>query len=324
MIYTTSSRHNLSRFRRLQSRRDTIEQDLSAIIEAAKDSEEKLMCWRRRVPRFFDFEFWSSENRLEEFQQQIEGLPERAKHQAETIILQAATLQLTYDGALIQAHRPLLEQKIPSSCSRTVVDAINQSLEVATPAALRISRIPILRFKHHFADSFASLHQFTAGVILCILPTSQPFTAAAHEAKSGIMRIIHASAALGSHNRIATQTVQLLTELLKVTVEREMSSALKGGLGPYFPRMSEGNTIPSLQSAQKGTAVEDISAPGEALHGGFSTSTFQQPRVRSESIYQQHSTGNQSAQVSIESSGYPFPNIFEQIDDTFGAFGERE
>ncbi|KAJ5774068.1 hypothetical protein N7457_008964 [Penicillium paradoxum] len=315
-------RHILSRFRRLRLRKETIEEDLLAIVEAAQDSEEKLISWRRRVPRLFDFEFWSSDDRLERFQQQLEGLPQRTKDQAETIILQAASLQLTYDGALIQAHRPLLEQKITSSCSRSVVHAIHQSLKVATAAALRISRIPVLRFKHHFAESFASLHQFTAGVILCIPPTSQPFTAVAHESKAGIMRIIHASVALGPHNRIATQTAQLLTELLKVTIEREMSSALRGGLEPGCPRMSENSTVPSPQPAQKDPGSAYSSSSREIFHDSSGGTTYQQLPTISESIYQQNSVSGHSAQARIESSGYPSANIFEQLDDTFGAFGE--
>ncbi|KAJ5960225.1 Short-chain dehydrogenase/reductase SDR [Penicillium vulpinum] len=292
-------RHILSRIRRLQSRKETIE-DLLAIAEATQDSEQQLVSWRKRVPRLFDFEFWSSDNRLEQFQQQIEELPQRTKYQAETIILQAATLQLTYDGALIQARRPLLEQKITSSCSRLVVDAIHESLRVASAAALRISRIPVLRFKHHFAESFASLQQFTAGVILCILPTSQPFTTAAHEAKAGIMRIIHASAAFGPHNRIAKQTAQLLTELLKVTIEREMS---------------DNTGIPSLSSPD----IFRDHHPTSTIHAP--PHSTQHPEM-SQKIHNQSGINERLVQTPIEPSEHPSANIFEQLDDTFGAFGE--
>ncbi|CAI7573463.1 unnamed protein product [Penicillium glandicola] len=321
-------RHILSRFRRLQLRKEAIEEDLLAIAEAAQDSEEQLVSWRKRVPRLFDFEFWSCDNRLEQFQQQIEGLPERSKYQAETIILQAATLQLTYDGALIQAHRPLLEQKITGTCSRLVVNAIHESLRVATAAALRISRIPILRFKHHFAESFASLQQFTAGVILCIVPTSQPFTTAAHEAKAGIMRIIHSSAAFGPHNRIAKQTAQLLTELLKVTIEREMSGALRGGLETSVSReISERGAIPSVQSALIDHTGSD-SPFSRVFRDHPSTATVhalphsrQSPDI-SQAIDDHSRANDRLVQAPMEPSEYPSANIFEQLDDTFGAFGE--
>ncbi|KXG47051.1 Transcription factor [Penicillium griseofulvum] len=318
-------RHILSRFRRLQLRKETIEADLLAIAEAAQDSEEQLISWRKRVPRLFDFEFWSCGNRLEQFQQQIEGLPQRTKYQAETIILQAATLQLTYDGALIQARRPLLEQKITSSCSRLVVDAIHESLRVATAAALRISRIPVLRFKHHFAESFASLQQFTAGVILCILPTSQPFTTAAHEAKTGIMRIIHASAALGPHNRIAKQTAQLLTELLKVTVEREMSGALRGGLETNLPReISERDVISNVQPVRVDHIGGHSPLSREDFRDNPPISTTPLPSHSRQSPDTPQSTQGNSGpvQTPVEPSEYPSADIFEQLDDTFGAFGE--
>ncbi|KAJ5487323.1 hypothetical protein N7530_001623 [Penicillium desertorum] len=320
-------RHILSRFRRLQLRKETIEEDLLAIAEAAQDSEGQLVSWRKRVPRLFDFEFWSCDNRLEQFQQQIEGLPQRTRYQAETIILQAATLQLTYDGALIQAHRPLLEQKITGSCSPLVVDAIHESLRVATTAALRISRIPVLRFKHHFAESFASLQQFTAGVILCILPTSQPFTTAAHEAKAGIMRIIHASTALGPHNRIAKQTAQLLTELLKVTIEREMSGALRGGLETDLPKDIERGAISSVQATsidhtgRHSPSSQDVRdhAPMSTIHA---PSHSREPPHMPQATHDHSRANDRPVQAPVEPSEYPSANIFEQLDDTFGAFGE--
>ncbi|KGO60967.1 Short-chain dehydrogenase/reductase SDR [Penicillium expansum] len=322
-------RHIISRFRRLQLRKETIEEDLLKIAEASQDSAEQLTCWRKRVPRLFDFEFWSCDDRLEQFQQQIEGLPQRTKYQAETIILQAATLQLTYEGALIQACRPLLEQKITSSCSRSVVDAIHESLRVATAAALRISRIPVLRFKHHFAESFASLQQFTAGVILCILPTSQPFTTAAHEAKAGIMRIIHASIAFGPHNRIAKQTAQLLTELLKVTIEREMSGALRVGLETNLPReISERGSIPSIQPARIDHTGSHSPSSREVYRDHPPTSTIhppshsRQPPGISQAIHDHSKINDRPVQTPVEPSECPSANIFEQLDDTFGAFGE--
>ncbi|KAJ5398865.1 hypothetical protein N7465_009354 [Penicillium sp. CMV-2018d] len=326
-------RHVLLRFRRLQLRKVTIEEDLLAIAEAAQDSERQLVSWRKRVPRLFDFEFWSSDNRLEHFEQQIKELPQRTKSQAETIILQAATLQLTYEGALIQVYRPLLEQKTTSFCSRSVVDAIHESVRVATAAALRISRIPVHRFQHHFAESFTSLQQFTAGVILCILPTSQPFTTAAHEAKAGIMRIIHASTAFGPHNRIAKQTAQLLTELLKVTIEREMSGALRGGLETsLLPReMPDRGAILGLQQTARIDHTGSHPPSEREVCGDYPpVSTIQAPPYSrlppdmSQAIYDDNKVNDRLVQAPIELPEYPSANIFEQLDDTFGAFGERE
>jgi hypothetical protein len=316
-------RHILSRLRRLQLRKENIEEDLKIIAEVSQDSEEQLTCWRRRVPRMFDFEFWASDNRLQIFQEQIEAMPQRAKSQAETIILQAACLQLTYDGALIQARRPLLEQKISSSCSRSVVDAIRQSLRVATAAALRISRIPVLRFKHHFAESFVSLQQFTAGVILCIPPTSQPFTAAAHEAKAGIMRIIHASMAFGPHNRIAKQTAQLLTELLKVTVEREMSGALRGGIEPSVNIDSSAQQINEDAAGSQSSPIGVSFLDKPSTLNDHTSSCLRQPQNISHQILEPNKTNDQVIHTA-QSSEYPSAHIFEHLDDTFGAFGERK
>ncbi|CAG8926095.1 unnamed protein product [Penicillium salamii] len=311
-------RHILSRLRRLQLRNERTDEDLHAIAEASQDSEDQLMSWRKRVPQLFDFEYWACQNRLQLFEEEIEGLPAHAKHQAETIILQAACLQLTYDGALIQARRPLLEQKITSACSSSVVDAIHQSLSVATAAALRISRIPVLRFKHHFAESFASLQQFTAGVILCIPPTSQPFTSIAHEAKAGIMRIIHASTAFGSHNRIANQTAQLLTELLKVTVEREMSSALRGGIETGSSGHSTNGLHFNAERAR--TNSPNHRRPLPETEPASSIANAPNPPTWSN----QTNVINPASMSRVSVSEFPSASIFEQLDDTFGAFGESE
>ncbi|OQD81291.1 hypothetical protein PENANT_c028G05941 [Penicillium antarcticum] len=318
-------RHILSRFRRLQLRKERMEEDLATIAEASQDSEEQLICWRKRVPRLFDFEVWSQENRLELFHQQIENLPPRAKVQAEIIILQAACLQLTYDGALIQACRPLLEQKITNVCSEYVVNAMCRSLRTATTAALRISRIPVLQFKHHFAESFASLQQFTAGVILCISPTSQPFSAIAHEAKAGVMRIIHASTAFGANNRIAKQTAQLLTDLLKVTIEREMSSALRGG--PNYSRDVPDSSVNSTAQQMPLNLLEPQSPSCHNMPSSLLPASITGEPRRSNhfpGISEQIHRSGAAIQPSFEASECPSANIFEQLDDTFGAFGERE
>ncbi|KAJ5748770.1 uncharacterized protein N7511_010466 [Penicillium nucicola] len=316
-------RHILSRFRRLQLRKERMEEDLLAIAEASQDSEEQLFRWRKSVPRLFDFEVWSHEHRLERFHQQIENLPPRAKVQAEIIILQAACLQLTYDGALIQACRPLLEQKVSSACSEYVVNAICRSLRTATTAALRISRIPVLHFKHHFAESFASLQQFTAGVILCISPTSQPFSAIAHEAKAGVMRIIHASKAFGPHNRIAKQTAQLLTDLLKVTIEREVSCALRGG--PDSSRdLPESNVNSTTQQMPLNSTEPQVSSCHNTSSYPFPSSSNRESRHTHQipGISEQMHRPSVASQPSFETTECPSSNIFEQLDGTFGAFGE--
>ncbi|CAG8098809.1 unnamed protein product [Penicillium olsonii] len=309
-------RHILSRLRRLQVKSESTEDDLRAVAEASQESEDQLNSWRKRVPQLFDFEYWGYDDRLQQFEQQIEGLPVRAKRQAETIILQAACLQLTYDGALIQARRPLLEQRITSACSRSVADAIHESLKVATAAALRISRIPVLRFKHHFAESFVSLQQFTAGVILCIPPTSQPFTTVAHEAKAGIMKIIHASTAFGSHNRIAKQTAQLLTDLLKVTAEREITGALRRGVGFGYQELTG---RPERQTGTKPTP-DNIGFP--QIHDSLGISN-DAPNIVSHAKAANNETAmpGRASAVSFEDSP---ESMFEYLDDAFGTFGESE
>ncbi|KAI2765583.1 hypothetical protein DTO012A8_9194 [Penicillium roqueforti] len=222
-------------------------------------------------------------------------------------------------------HHPTEVELPPEAVILALVDvyfdhAIHESFRVATAAALRISHIPVLRFKHHFAESFASLQQFTAGVILCILPTCQPFTSAAHEAKAGIIRIIHASSAFGPRNRIAKQTVQLLTELLKVTVDREMSSALRRGVETIIPRrISERGSILNAQPRIDHTRSDSLSSRDTSLDQSSTSTSHALPQA----IHDHSRVNDRIAQAPVKPPEYPSANIFEQLDDTFAAFGER-
>lgn len=289
--------------------------DLEAVARLTKESDVCLKQWHQRIPHIFNFfEFWNRDG-WDLISRDLQTASEFIKVQAETIFLQAATLQLTYDAALIQIHRSLLEQKIHNT-HKPVMDATHYSLVEATAAALRISRIPVDRFQHHFAVSFASMQQFTAGVILCIQPTFAPFSPAALDAKAGVIRIIRASRGLRCHNRIAKHSEQLLTELLKVTNEREMSRALVYGDGANGSKetSSTNRTTPCIRQREMANEVSQTdlstSVPSNLPQSLPEASPWD---CASAPEFQRDATG---------ASDFPSAYIFEQLDNTFGAFGE--
>ncbi|KAJ5669786.1 hypothetical protein N7462_010856 [Penicillium macrosclerotiorum] len=316
------SRRNLSRLRHLHSTAENIEDKLRVICEITQETDRLLSQWRSKVPELFDMEYWKSEMRWEKISQELSTLPLRTKRNVETVYFQAAVLQLTYDAAIIQTHRPLLEQEIYNSSRQTpFVETLRQSLEAATTAALRISRAPINDLRTQYVSSFASLQQFTAGVILCIPPTSQPFTPASLEAKEGVIRIIHASRSQRCYNRIARHTEQLLTELLRVTTQREMARAL--GDSTTIGSITQPCSLSTDGQSRFGTNVQHSSAsiatssamvaPGEGNPQSQSSSEhFQRTWTSDQDLFA----------AAMAPSDFPSAHIFQQLDDTFGSFGE--
>lgn len=306
------AREILIRFRRLDLTSGIEEENLEAIIRITEESNALLTDWWKAVPKIFDFDYWKADGRWETVEGQLQTLPPQARQQVETIYLQAAVLQLTYDGMVIQANRPLLERRINRlTSSRAIMDAMHRALDRATAAALRISRVPVHTLKNHFAIAVVSMTKFTAGVILCIPPTVKPLTATAHEAKDGVVRIIRASRSLKSHDRIARQTEQLLTELLKVTTQREITHALADNIETNCPsdtRLTgygvDGPSNDSLNAGRPRTIHGPAAqAAVDPVQGSWDTDYNAPPAVM---------------------GPYDFlpAQAFQQLDDTFGAFGE--
>lgn len=308
-------RRTLLQFHRLRIGPVMEDKDLEAIATITKDSDTALQLWREKVPRALDFEYWRSEG-WEMISRELQESSSCIKQEAEAMFLQAALLQLTYDSALIQIHRSLLERKLRTAY-KPVVEAINKSLTAATAAALRISHIPVHKFRKHFAASFVSMQQFTAGVILCIQPTVTPLSPAALEAKAGVMRIIRASRSDSYQNRIARHTEQLLTELLKVTNQREMVCALNDNTSG---RAGKENTFhwPRNENPQTDISAETY---GEGSSTIMPVSTAQEPP---EHVSWRENAGSELSPSTIMPLEYPSEYIFEQLDSTFGAFGESE
>ncbi|KIX04928.1 uncharacterized protein Z518_05799 [Rhinocladiella mackenziei CBS 650.93] len=220
----------LSNFRLLRLKDPLSPEDQNALIRAVSHIESLLAEWRKEVPPFLSVDCWHNVEPSGPFPPELGCLSGLEEDLARLFWLQATILQLTHDSTLIYIHRPMLEHKLVSYHQGGTVTpsqyCVSQSLETAVQAALRISRLPMAQYNHRLSLSFAFMHFFTAGVILCIPPAKQPFSLVAQEAKAGISRIILASRSLGSSSQIAQHIDQLLTALLRITILREMDNAL--------------------------------------------------------------------------------------------------
>ncbi|OJZ80583.1 hypothetical protein ASPFODRAFT_704873 [Aspergillus luchuensis CBS 106.47] len=309
-------RETLLQFRRLRFGPMMEDKELQTVASIAQESDGNLRLWRQRVPRMFDYNFWSSGG-WEDITQALQTSDVLVKEQAETIFLQAAILQLTYDSALIHIHRALLERRVRTTC-KPVVEAINKSLMAATTAALRISRIPVHKFQNSFAGSFVSMQQFTAGAILCLQPSLLPFSQAAFDAKAGVMRIIRASRAISYHNRIAKHIEELLTELLRVVNEREMSRALVDDPSDGMADNKMFMWLNPATSRQRRREHDPDSQTSSLPIASATTEELVEPDVWECGIEADFPSDG----TYISPVHFPSESILEQLDSTFGAFGE--
>lgn len=310
------TRQAVDKFRLLRLKDPLSAQDQEALVSAVSHIESHLVAWQREVPPHLSGDLWQDVDPAGPYPPELHCLTGVHEDQARVFLLQALVLQLTYDSTLIMVHRPLLEHKMaaPSSHSEASRTFVSRSLEVAVEAALRISRISMLPLNHSLSLSFAFMHFFTAGVILCIPPARQPFSTVAQDAKAGIMRIILACRGLGSSSQIARHIDQLLTALLRVTVLREMDNALHNN------QTSAPTTLPDLQGGSNDLSSADQSytqLPAPAM--GVSLGTAAIPS---------HLTGQGDPQFSFDlgtlqdnDTGIEFDT---QLDEAFGTFGQSK
>ncbi|KAJ9602249.1 hypothetical protein H2200_013369 [Cladophialophora chaetospira] len=200
--------------------------NVTSLINQVGSLESSLNQWYDSLPPLYKTVNW--ERGKEPFQST--NLPPEQESLKHILKMQALLLQLTYDNAMILVHRPLLEYRIasdPTSKRRPGrYDPFSRSLDICFRAALRTSNISVSPFKNVYPSGFMSMHLLTAGVILCLLPTSEPFGKRAQEAKSGILRLIRSSKALAERSKIASQGHQLLATLMKAVLQSEFECAL--------------------------------------------------------------------------------------------------
>ncbi|KAH7009536.1 fungal-specific transcription factor domain-containing protein [Ilyonectria destructans] len=167
--------------------------------------------------------------------------------------LQAMTLQLAYDNIQILLHRPLLQlpigpnspshflqgmRSMDASCAKG--KAVNEpDLRAVDSATLAMSKsqcwksavrtaclnVSIVKeARHTHAASYIGIQMFTAGTVLSIVALSAPLSSEAQQAKRAIGRIVSTTASIGNKTLLSAQSQQILRELVRLILEKEMNS----------------------------------------------------------------------------------------------------
>ncbi|RAO70727.1 uncharacterized protein BHQ10_006739 [Talaromyces amestolkiae] len=225
-------RTGLNLFRLMNLQNPVTPEVFCRLVEAILQIRASLESWKADLPNIFERNTGIDETVLLSMTKNGHIRPGTAEYQAyKTLILQAQSLRVTYDSAVIFINRPLLEYKVSPETREAVaehVPVVRASLDSCLNAALSISRISAECHQNEFSVSFILMNYFSAGVILCLIPTIRPFSTAASEAKTGLLRIIRTSRRLQVQSQIAQHAEQLLTRLLKRSHELELNNGLDG------------------------------------------------------------------------------------------------
>ncbi|KFY17393.1 hypothetical protein V491_05011 [Pseudogymnoascus sp. VKM F-3775] len=216
----------LSRLRLLKLRSPPSSRDWASLQQIIHEGTEQLKCWRADVPLHLNLEHWRSLGIDGSDTQRFEDNDSRL------LFMQAIAIDFLYDATVILLHRPVLETTIPTlqgsqnPWENPNNEQIKNSLDISVAAATRVSNAPIHFLANQTIISYALTHLFTAGVILCIPPHTVPFSAVAQDCKRAVVRIITAAKQLHRHSPVAGLTQKLLSDLLRITIQREMDAML--------------------------------------------------------------------------------------------------
>jgi hypothetical protein len=212
---------------------------IPGLVRIVQIFDNKLKAWKANLPLFFGECSWTSGDgdpgdvflQLNARLSEIDA-SETEKQITKHLVMQKTALQLLYDYILILLHRPLLEYRMSSHRQKlsplsNTADPFPQSFETCINAALRISFTPADRFEYNCPMALVIMHMLTAGVILCIPATMDPFSALAHTAKGAVVRMIKMFRRLSSHAPVVAQSCTILEELVKVVLKRELDLVLQ-------------------------------------------------------------------------------------------------
>ncbi|KAJ5815546.1 C6 transcription factor [Penicillium riverlandense] len=314
----------LNKFRLLFSQTTVPLESASSLICFVKEANQSLETWRADLPPLFDWELWPANGPAAMLPSEMTLSESERKHRRH-LILQAVTLQISYDCAVIFINRPILEYRshleshpeLASSSSQ----AVARSFHAAADAAIRISKTPMAATAKGFNACFLLMNYFTAGVILCVIPTVIPYSALSNEAKNALLRIIHSSRVLKRSNRIAKHTEELLSTLMRLSLQQEMESALRQDNG-VVPRES----FAEISMPSHGT--QSCPPPHPGHYPELFSSISQRPDMSS--ILEDGPAAEQSSFEATEFEN-PLPGYNEEnesfdnhLDDILGTFGQGE
>ncbi|KAG9256006.1 uncharacterized protein F5Z01DRAFT_532937 [Emericellopsis atlantica] len=325
-------RETISTFRLLRPRSPMSMQDLQGLIDAVQRIDRRLKDWTKSLPSPFDESngvfnanddqetetFASPCPRFFEPQSSSDAAAEDMDPALRQLRFQAWLLQDTYNAAVVLAHRPLLEYRLSADYRRTVLpqhvaDLVHRSFDVSIKAALNISKTPVMQFEHEFCLAFIFIHLFTAGVMLCIPPTTHPHSSMAHEAKAGVFRIIQAAKALRSHSQVARHAEQLLSDLLKQSLYREVDLAFQEDNRP-----SEADPVMTDKASTHKSRGDTPVAPHTASAADTSHVFVQPPAAGSHGIAEAWTDETYLMNTDVS---YLQP-LDLPLDEAFGAFGQ--
>ncbi|KAK9415703.1 putative Zn(2)-C6 fungal-type domain-containing protein [Seiridium unicorne] len=173
----------------------------------------------------------------------------RQSFAAKILRLQALTLHLAYNNAIIIIHRPILSHRLfgvisPQQQVTLLKDQFQQSIQACQTAALQMSSIgateAFQQASNTYAATFIALHLLAAGVTLSIMATLNPLSTESNEAKLGIRKLLGMHAALKSRSMAAEQGMEVLKKLISQVLAKEMHYMMNYNLATE-PLLSPGS-----------------------------------------------------------------------------------
>lgn len=278
----------LSTFRLLRLHSPLTADELQSLLDAVARIEARLAEWRRDLPPLLDSRDLSEHGQEpgphgpgdaaedddnddnDDYDDDDDDGNDQGRDDRRRLRLQACHLQVVYNSAIILAHRPLLESSLSPEHRQGVPEAMSESVsrsfDASIRAALRISRTPIMLFRDEFCMAFMFVHLFTAGVILCIPPTTHPYSLTAQESRAGVFRIIQAAKSLSQHSQIARHTERLLGDLLRLSLHREVDMVFRDDR-KADPQPARGSATPQGHSGN-GQVQGHVNGNSHAKGGG--------------------------------------------------------
>ncbi|OOQ88133.1 putative fungal specific transcription factor [Penicillium brasilianum] len=212
---------------------------LKSLVRKVSAHDARLRKWKAEIPAVLQLSDAddTTYTSADEMDQQIGASGPR--FEAHIYQLQALALKLAYENAIILVHRPLLAYKSISSAETDMEDpnhpardTVRLSLQSCRDAALATSNIettPIFSLAADtYAAAFIGMHTFTAGVMLCVLISTEPLGPQPHESKMGLRRLLRMQSLLKSrsHSTLNTQGLEILERLTKLVMEKELKEML--------------------------------------------------------------------------------------------------
>lgn len=201
----------------------------------------KLRHWYRNVHSELHLENAEAKQRAytsaEEMSKDIGGSGER--FELHVLRMQAVTLKLAFENAIIMTHRPFLSFRSATMFkSRPGQAEIEENPYKSSIARCRMAALNTAEIGSYsafdealdtYAASFIGIHIFTAGVVLCLIASFEPMTSQAHEAKVGIQKLMSMQRKLQGRSTIAAQGVNILEKVVALVIDKELQEVLGHG-----------------------------------------------------------------------------------------------